>query len=273
MRVASSLGISQESLESRLRDSLRVCERREGPSREGRGGGGRAREIGRQGRAEGRVYRNEMRDENGEGEGGGGEPAFIKIREQHIAFIAAGERRETKETVGRERAGTEVNRIVPIHPSGSSLDLDAPISFLHCLAPRITPSPLRHFSVYPLRILKKRSFTLSPRRSLFLFFFRSVHPGPPSLFYYSLVIGKNALARAKERSIYRCEIIYQVSCNCRTYVYILVRSCERDVETLCGRGGQLVVADNPGAPVERSKDDGARDRSCLHCDRTLTLSA
>lgn len=35
-----------------------------------------------------------------------------------------------------------VNRIVSIHPSGSSWDLDAPTSSLHCLACRITPGPL-----------------------------------------------------------------------------------------------------------------------------------
>lgn len=38
---------------------------------------------------------------------------------------------------------TGINRIVSIHPLGSSRDLDAPISSLHCLACRITrPRPL-----------------------------------------------------------------------------------------------------------------------------------
>lgn len=42
--------------------------------------------------------------------------------------------------VGGSNGGgrTGINRIVSIHPSGSSRDLDAPISSLHCLACRIT---------------------------------------------------------------------------------------------------------------------------------------
>lgn len=43
---------------------------------------------------------------------------------------------------GSMKGENRVNRIVSIHPSGSSWDLDAPTSSLHCLACRITPGPL-----------------------------------------------------------------------------------------------------------------------------------
>lgn len=75
-----------------------------------------------------------------------------------------------------------VNRIVSIHPSGSSWDLDAPTSSLHCLACRITPGPLLSralknvrspFLQHPVYFLFLLSFSyiaffsLSPSLSIF----------------------------------------------------------------------------------------------------------
>lgn len=72
---------------------------------------------------------------------------------------------------------TGINRIVSIHPSGSSRDLDAPISSLHCLACRITrPRPLcpAHRRSVPFPRLEKCSFTLFVVLVYLFFFSRSL---------------------------------------------------------------------------------------------------
>lgn len=143
MLVQSLLTTSQESLRSRFRDSL--------PG--GRRGAGVVNRIwGRMGLG----ATNEMRMAKEE------KSAVIKIHERHIASVVVG-RWLGAGARGRGGGGergvggggrTGINRIVSIHPSGSSRDLDAPISSLHCLACRITRSR-------PLYPAHRRSLSLS----------------------------------------------------------------------------------------------------------------
>lgn len=79
-------------------------------------------------------------------------------------------RRQWRGEGGGERVVGEpgINRIVSIHPSGSSRDLHAPISPLHCLACRITRS-LPRLS-HP-RVLKNGRL-LVLQRLIFFFFFQ-----------------------------------------------------------------------------------------------------
>lgn len=166
-RCRSSL--SRRPLRSRWgRDSEIVCQVGEG--------GGLANKIwGRTGLG----ARNEMRMAKEE------KLVVIKIHERHIAFVVVRRWLGGREGGGWASGGssgggsTGINRIVSIHPSGSSRDLDATISSLYCLACRITrPRPLPHPSVTLSLSLEKCSFTLFVVSRLSLSLGRSRHYFP-----------------------------------------------------------------------------------------------
>lgn len=151
-RCRSSL--SRRPLRSRWGRDSEIVQVGEG-WRTGYGGGGTR--IGLSVRNEMRIAKEEEKS------------AVIKIHERHIASVVVGQwlgggaRERGRGFGGRSGGGrTGINRIVSIHPSGSSRDLDAPISLLHCLACRITrprpPSLLTIAVSFPR--LEKCSFTL-----------------------------------------------------------------------------------------------------------------